>query len=85
MKTLRVLHWLPFPWHLLEKLTPKHKDLDYKSHLKLDVAAFLVIVLSLNGTRPLVGILYETIHLKGLGVIAATLSWPYLLKSLWHI
>lgn len=36
---------------VLEKLSPKHKSLEVKSHLKVDIAAFLLLVASVNLSR----------------------------------
>lgn len=64
----------------LEKLSPKHKDLDVKTHLKMDIAAFILIVVSINISRPIVTYLYEVMNIKALGMIAATMTWPFLIK-----
>lgn len=65
---------------LLEKLSPKHKDLDIKSHLKTDVMAFLLIVLGVNFSRLVATHFFDLVNIKALGTIAATLTWPFLLK-----
>lgn len=63
-----------------EKLRPKHKDLDVKSHLKTDVMAFLLLIVAVNISRPVANLFFEAVNFKSLGIIAATLSWPFLIK-----
>ena len=69
----------------LEKFSPKHKDLDVKSHLKMDIAAFLLLVISINISRPVAGLLFDAIRIKELGIIADTLTWPFLSNFAWPI
>lgn len=65
---------------VLERYSPKHKNLDIKSHLKLDLAAFVIIIIGINISRLAVSAFYDLVHLKELGTIAATLTWPFLIK-----
>ncbi len=65
---------------VMEKLSPKNKSLEVKSHLKVDFAAFILIILAVNISRIIVAQFYETIHFKDLGIMAITKTWPYMIK-----
>lgn len=65
---------------VLEKMSPKHKDLDVKSYLKADVAAFIVLIVGVNVSRLLATKFYDLVNFNSLGIIAATLSWPLIVK-----
>jgi sterol desaturase/sphingolipid hydroxylase (fatty acid hydroxylase superfamily) len=64
----------------LERLWPKHQNLDIKSHLKLDLMAFVLLILGVNFSRFFVSYLYDHAGLKSLGLIVSTVSWPFILK-----
>ncbi|MFP5387125.1 MAG: sterol desaturase family protein [Bacteriovoracia bacterium] len=64
----------------LEKLAPKHRNLDIKSFLKADIAAFILLIVAVNFSRLVATKFYEYVNFNSLGILAATLSWPLLLK-----
>ncbi len=64
----------------LERYFPKHKNLEVKSHLKLDIAAFVLIIISVNISRLAASTFFDQIHFKALGIMEATQTWPFLVK-----
>jgi sterol desaturase/sphingolipid hydroxylase (fatty acid hydroxylase superfamily) len=67
---------------LWERLSPKNKNLDKKAHLKLDIAAFILIIVSINFSRFVVRHFYEFVNLPALNLMAATFTWPVVVKIL---
>lgn len=66
----------------LEKLRPKHLGLNVKDQLKLDVAAFLLLVLGVNLSRLIIGLFYESVNLSSLTLIQMSGEWPFILRLL---
>ena len=64
----------------LEKWSPKHRNLDVKSHLKMDILAFILIAVSLNVSRNVVPMIFDSVGMKTWGIVEATMTWPFILK-----
>lgn len=65
---------------VMERVAPKHATLDIKTHLKTDILAFVFLAVSVNFSRFVVPLFYDSIGFKTLGLLEATLNWPFFFK-----
>lgn len=69
-----------FMFMMIERLYPKNPDLDIKSHLKIDIAAFVLLVAGVNISRHAAALFFEAVNFNSLGILEFTFSWPFFVK-----
>lgn len=64
----------------LERFYPKHKNLNTRSFLKLDIQAFIILVIGINLSRIFILSFYQKINLGSLLYLQSAESWPFVIK-----